>query len=51
MNQPLVYVIILNFNGSRWLQACLQSLRATEYMNFKTLLVDNASGDDSVALV
>ncbi|MEK7831072.1 MAG: glycosyltransferase family 2 protein [Acidobacteriota bacterium] len=51
MNQPLVYVIILNFNGSRWLQPCLQSLRATEYTNFKTVLVDNASGDDSVELV
>ncbi len=51
MNQPLVYVIILNFNGSRWLQPCLQSLRATEYANFKTVLVDNASSDDSVELV
>ncbi len=51
MKQPLVYVIILNFNGSRWLQPCLQSLRATEYANFKTVLVDNASSDDSVELV
>ncbi len=51
MNQPLVYVIILNFNGSRWLQPCLQSLRTTEYTNFKTVLVDNASSDDSVELV
>lgn len=51
MNQPLVYVIILNFNGSRWLQSCLQSLCATEYANFKTVLVDNASTDDSVELV
>lgn len=51
MNQPLVYVIILNFNGSRWLPPCLQSLRATEYANFKAVLVDNASSDDSVELV
>jgi len=51
MNQPLVYVIVLNFNGSRWLQSCLQSLRATEYTNFKTVLVDNASTDDSIAPV
>ncbi len=51
MNQPLVYVIILNFNGSRWLQACLESLRATEYANFKTVLVDNASTDDSIGLI
>ncbi len=51
MNQPLVYVIILNFNGSRWLPPCLQSLRATEYANFKTVLADNASTDDSIELV
>jgi GT2 family glycosyltransferase len=51
MNQPLAYVIILNFNGSRWLQPCLQSLRATEYANFKTVLVDNASTDDSIGLI
>ncbi len=51
MNSPLVYVIVLNFNGSRWLTACLESLRATEYANFKTLLVDNASTDDGVELV
>lgn len=51
MNLPLVYVIILNFNGSRWLQPCLQSLRGTEYANFRTIVVDNASTDDSAELV
>lgn len=51
MNFPLVYVIILNFNGSKWLTACLESLRATTYANFRTLLVDNASADNSVELV
>jgi len=51
MNSPLAYVIVLNFNGSKWLTACLSSLRATEYPNFKILLVDNASTDDSVELV
>lgn len=51
MSSPLVYVIILNFNGSKWLTVCLESLRTTEYANFKTVLVDNASIDDSVELV
>ena len=51
MNQPSAYVIILNFNGSRWLAACLESLRATDYANFKILLVDNASTDDGVEIV
>lgn len=51
MKQPNVYVIVLNFNGGKWLAACLESLRATTYSNFKTLLADNASEDQSVELV
>jgi GT2 family glycosyltransferase len=51
MTSPLVYVIVLNFNGSKWLAACLESLRATEYANFRTTLVDNASTDNSIEFV
>lgn len=45
------YVIILNYNGRKWLEACLGSLRGTAYGNFSVLLVDNDSTDDSLALV
>jgi GT2 family glycosyltransferase len=48
---PSVYIIILSYNGSRWLEACLASVAATEYPNLKIILVDNASNDDSVELV
>lgn len=48
---PAVYVIVLNYNGRRWLEACFKSLLATDYDNYKALLVDNASTDDSVGLV
>ncbi len=49
--QKLAYVVILNFNGRAWLQACLESLRGTAYDNYKILLVDNDSRDDSLTLV
>lgn len=49
--QKLAYVVILNFNGRAWLQACLESLRGTTYENYKILLVDNDSHDDSLTLV
>lgn len=51
VQQPLVYIIVLNYNGRRWLEACFRSLLATEYDRIKLLLVDNASDDRSVELV
>lgn len=48
---PLVYVLILNYNGKDYIADCLESLRASTYGNVKTLVVDNASPDGSAALV
>lgn len=48
---PLVYVIILNYNGMRWVQGCFEALNSTKYNNFKLLLVDNNSSDGSVECV
>jgi GT2 family glycosyltransferase len=48
---PSVYVIILSYNGSRWLEACLASVMATDYPNLEVILVDNASSDNCVELV
>jgi GT2 family glycosyltransferase len=49
--QPLVYVLIVNYNGRHWLQDCLQSLYAAKYDNFAVLLIDNNSADGSVEFV
>ncbi len=48
---PSVDVLVLNYNGRSWLEACFRTLRATRYPNFRMVLVDNASTDDSVAFV
>ncbi len=48
---PLVSVIIPNWNGARLLPACLDSLRAQTYPRREIIVVDNASTDESVALV
>ncbi len=45
---PLVYVIVLNYNGRRWLPHCLSTLAETRYENFRVIVVDNASSDDSL---
>ena len=44
-SEPLVCVIVITFNGKRHLDACLSSLRRTEYANWRAMLVDNASTD------
>lgn len=51
MSPPLVYVIVLNYNASDWLESCLQTLTTTDYENFKVLFIDNASTDSSIRLV
>lgn len=47
---PRVAVIILNYNGWRYLPACLEALAATDYPPdaLDLLVVDNASQDGSV---
>jgi GT2 family glycosyltransferase len=49
--QPLLSVIIPNWNGARHLPTCLDALRLQTYACLEVILVDNASTDDSAALV
>lgn len=48
---PGVTIVILNWNGRKFLEQFLPSVVATRYENFEVLLVDNGSTDDSVAFV
>lgn len=51
MNDPLIYIIILNYKGRRYIQDCLASIYSNGYSNLKVLFVDNASADGSVEYV
>lgn len=44
---PLVFVIVLNWNGQNDTLECLQSLQKLDYDNFELLVVDNGSTDGS----
>jgi hypothetical protein len=46
--QPLVSIIIVNYNGYKYLGTCLSSLLPTCYKNYEIIVVDNNSSDDSV---
>jgi GT2 family glycosyltransferase len=47
-NAPLVYAIILNYNGDNYLKTCLTSLELQTYTNYRIIVYDNASTDNSV---
>ena len=46
--QPRVYIVILNYRGWRDTIECLESVFRQRYGNFRVLLCDNGSPDDSV---
>ncbi len=41
--KPLVYIILLNWNGLTDTLECLESLRKIDYLNYKVVVVDNGS--------
>ena len=47
MTQPLVSIIILNYNAGQILLDCFESVIKTNYDNFEIIIVDNASEDKS----
>lgn len=49
--KPLVSIIIVNFNGNKFLQPCLRSLTMQDYNNIEIILVDNGSTDGSVQYI
>ena len=51
INAPLVFVIVLNYNGINYLKTCLSSLEQQSYQNYKIIVFDNASKDTSVEFI
>lgn len=41
-------IVIANYNGKKYLQECLPSLRNQDYKDFKVVILDNGSSDGSV---
>jgi len=47
-SQPRVFVVLLNWNGWQDTVECVRSLQQMEYCNWRAIIVDNGSTDDSV---
>ena len=48
---PKTSIILLNWNGKEHTIKCLESLKNLNYPNYETIVVDNASSDDSVEVI
>ncbi len=48
---PLLSVVIVNFNGKKFLDDCLSSLARQTFRDFEIILVDNGSSDGSADYV
>ena len=50
-NNPLVSVVMINYNGSSDTIECVNSLSKATYQNLQIIVVDNASTDNSLAIL
>ena len=49
--KPLVFVVLLNYNGADDTVDCLESLKGVTYPNIQVIVVDNASTDGSAEIL
>lgn len=47
MTPPKVFVLILSYNGVKWLKECLPTVMAMDYPNYETVVIDNGSSDNT----
>ncbi len=51
MQNPTVAIVILNWNGKKFLEKFLPSVMASSYQNKEVIVADNASTDDSISFL
>lgn len=51
MNKDLISIIIVNYNGKKYLKTCLSSIYQSDYKKYEIVFVDNGSIDGSIDFV
>jgi GT2 family glycosyltransferase len=47
-NQPLVSIILLNYNGDKYIHSCAKSIAEQTYVNIEVIVIDNGCTDGSM---
>jgi GT2 family glycosyltransferase len=50
-SSPLVSIVVVNYNGKKFLHDCFSALFCQTYVPLEIIMVDNASSDDSIAFI
>ena len=48
---PLVSVVIVNYNGKEYIKRCIEAVRRSSYVNIEIIIVDNGSKDGSIKVL
>lgn len=48
--KKLASIVVLNYNGEKFIEPCLSSVFKSNYPNFEVILVDNGSTDNSIKI-
>lgn len=51
MKKPLIGIVIVNYNGAKFQNSCIASILDSSYQNFRIIIIDNASKDNSMKLL
>jgi GT2 family glycosyltransferase len=51
LENPVISVVIVNYNGKEYIQKCLNSILASNYRSFEIIIVDNDSTDGSKSIL
>lgn len=51
IKKPLVSIVVLNYNGKKYINKCVESILMSEYDNFELIIVDNNSIDKSIEFI
>lgn len=49
--EPELTIVIVNYNAGEYLSTCIEAIRSQTYRDYRVIVIDNASRDDSLAQI